>query len=228
MKERSNDLSPERQAAVAHALGVGAVKYADLSTERAAATSSTGTGCWPSKATPGPYLQYAHARVRSIFRRAGVAPPPPGAVPLLGEPQERALALHLLGFAAAVEVTAEILQPVQALHLSVRARHLVHHVLRGLPGAGGRRGGARLEARAVRPHGTGVGARALPAGYRGARPDVTGARPAPILCPARQVRAGGGSHERTPQCRITRCAPRALTQCKQHDEELTRSRSDMD
>ena len=35
MKERSNDLSPERQAAVAHALGVGAVKYADLSTERA-------------------------------------------------------------------------------------------------------------------------------------------------------------------------------------------------
>jgi len=40
-----------------------------------------------------------------------VAPPPPGAVPVLGEPQERALALQLLGFAAAVEATATTCSP---------------------------------------------------------------------------------------------------------------------
>jgi arginyl-tRNA synthetase len=40
-----------------------------------------------------------------------VAPPDPGAVPQLGEPPERALALQLLGFAAAVEAAAETCSP---------------------------------------------------------------------------------------------------------------------
>ena len=111
MKERSSDLSPERQAAVAHALGIGAVKYADLSTERARDYIFDWDRMLAFEGDTGPYLQYAHARIRSIFRRAGVAPPAPGAVPLLGEPQERALALHLLGFAAAVEATAETCSP---------------------------------------------------------------------------------------------------------------------
>ena len=111
MKERSSDLSPERQAAVAHALGIGAVKYADLSTERARDYVFDWDRMLAFEGDTGPYLQYAHARVRSIFRRAGVAPPAPGAAPLLGEPQERALALQLLGFAAAVEATAETCSP---------------------------------------------------------------------------------------------------------------------
>ena len=96
---------------MAHALGVGAVKYADLSTERARDYVFDWDRMLAFEGDTGPYLQYAHARVRSIFRRAGVAPPAPGAVPLLGEPQERALALHLLGFAAAVEATAETCSP---------------------------------------------------------------------------------------------------------------------
>ena len=111
MKERSSDLSPERQAAVAHALGIGAVKYADLSTERMRDYVFDWDRMLAFEGDTGPYLQYAHARIRSIFRRAGVAPPAPGAVPLLGEPQERALALQLLGFAAAVEATAETCSP---------------------------------------------------------------------------------------------------------------------
>ena len=111
MKERSNDLTPERQVAVAHTLGVGAVKYADLSTERARGYVFDWDRMLAFEGDTGPYLQYAHARVRSIFRRAGVAPPAPGTAPLLGEPQERALALQLLGFAAAVEATAETWSP---------------------------------------------------------------------------------------------------------------------
>jgi arginyl-tRNA synthetase len=111
MKERSSDLSPERQAEVARALGIGAVKYADLSTERTRDYVFDWDRMLAFEGDTGPYLQYAHARIRSIFRRAGVAPPAPGAVPRLGEPPERALALHLLGFAAAVEAVAETCSP---------------------------------------------------------------------------------------------------------------------
>jgi arginyl-tRNA synthetase len=113
MKERASDLSPERQAAVAHALGVGAVKYADLSTERVRDYVFDWDRMLAFEGDTGPYLQYAHARIRSIFRRAAMAPPAPGAVPVLGEPPERALALQLLGFAAAVEATAESCSPAK-------------------------------------------------------------------------------------------------------------------
>jgi arginyl-tRNA synthetase len=61
-----------------------------------------------------PYLQYAHARIHSIFRRAGeagIAAPAPGVEIHLQDPAERALALELLGFEAAVRSVAESLQP---------------------------------------------------------------------------------------------------------------------
>jgi arginyl-tRNA synthetase len=111
MKERSSELSPEDQAAVAHALGIGAVKYGDLSTERIRDYVFDWDRMLAFEGDTGPYLQYAHARIRSIFRRAQVAPPEPGAVPLLDEPPERALALQLLRFAGAVEATAETYSP---------------------------------------------------------------------------------------------------------------------
>ena len=143
LKERSSDLSPERQAAVARALGIGAVKYADLSTERMRDYVFDWDRMLAFEGDTGPYLQYAHARIRSIFRRAGVAPPAPGAVPLLGEPPERALALQLLGFAAAVEATAETCSPSKLCTYLFELATSFTGVLRGLPGAGRRRGGAR-------------------------------------------------------------------------------------
>jgi arginyl-tRNA synthetase len=61
----------------------------------------------------GPYLQYAHARVRSIFRRAEVPPPARDTRPLVHQPEERALAMQLLGFSEAVEATAEAYSPAK-------------------------------------------------------------------------------------------------------------------
>ena len=107
MKDRDSELAPEEQVTVAHALGVGAVKYADLSTERMRDYVFDWDRMLAFEGNAGPYLQYAHARIRSIFRRAGVAPPDPGIPMLLDEPQERALALQLLGFSEAVQATAE-------------------------------------------------------------------------------------------------------------------------
>jgi arginyl-tRNA synthetase len=62
----------------------------------------------------GPYLQYAHARIHSIFRKAqeaGVAAATAQAPVALAEPAERALALELLGFGAAVLESADTLKP---------------------------------------------------------------------------------------------------------------------
>ena len=111
LKERSSDLTPERQAAVARALGIGAVKYADLSTERIRDYVFDWERMLAFEGDTGPYLQYAHARIRSIFRRGEVDPPAPGAVPIIGERHERALVLQLLRFAGAVEATADTLSP---------------------------------------------------------------------------------------------------------------------
>ena len=111
LTERGSELPPERQAAIAHALGIGAVKYADLSTERTRDYVFDYDRMLAAEGNTGPYLQYAHARIRSIFRRAEVDPPAPGRPPRLDEPQERALALQLLRFAAAVEATVETCSP---------------------------------------------------------------------------------------------------------------------
>jgi arginyl-tRNA synthetase len=111
MKDRASDLSVEEQAAVAHALGVGAVKYADLSTERMRDYVFDWDRMLAFEGNTGPYLQYANARIRSIFRRAGVTPPEPGTPVTLGEPQERALALQLLRFGEAAQAAADASSP---------------------------------------------------------------------------------------------------------------------
>ena len=111
LKQRDSDLPPERQQAVAHALGIGAVKYADLSTERMRDYVFDWDRMLAFEGNTGPYLQYAHARIRSIFRRGESAPPPLGGTPLLGAPEERALALQVLRFPEAVEAVAEGYSP---------------------------------------------------------------------------------------------------------------------
>ena len=182
MKERSSDLSPERQAAVAHALGIGAVKYGDLSTERVRDYVFDWDRMLAFEGDTGPYLQYAHARIRSIFRRAQVAPPAPGALPLLGEPPGARARPAAAGLRGGGRGDGGDLQPVEALHLPLRAGHLVHRLLRGLPGAGRRRGGAHVAARAVRPHGAGCsswGSRCS-ASRRPSRCDRGGAGPYPL------------------------------------------------
>jgi arginyl-tRNA synthetase len=113
MKERGSDPSSGRRDTVARALGIGAVKYADLSTERQRDYVFDWDRMLAFEGNTGPYLQYAHARIRSIFRRGETAPPPPGTVPLLGQGPERALALQLLRFPEAVEATADTYSPAK-------------------------------------------------------------------------------------------------------------------
>ncbi|GAA3342878.1 arginine--tRNA ligase [Amorphoplanes nipponensis] len=91
--DRAAALAPS--AEVARAVGVGAVKYADLSGDRMSDYVFDWDRMLALTGNTGPYLQYAYARTRAILRKAQTAPGPV----LITAPAERALALELLGFA---------------------------------------------------------------------------------------------------------------------------------
>ena len=95
--EKNPDLDDDERAAVARAVGIGAVKYADLSTDRVRDYVFDWDRMLSFDGNTAPYLQYAHARIRSIFRRAGVDPSTvdPSVIALV-EPAERELALRIL------------------------------------------------------------------------------------------------------------------------------------
>ncbi len=108
-------LDAAEAAEVGRAVGVGAVKYADLSTDRNRDYVFDWDRMLSLDGNTAPYLQYAYARIRSIFRRAGAVPPPATSVPppatsvpppatsvRLTDPAERTLAIELTGFATVV------------------------------------------------------------------------------------------------------------------------------
>lgn len=106
--EKNPDLDGDERASVARAVGVGALKYADLSSERVKDYTFDPERMVAFEGNTGPYLQYAHARIKSVFRRAETTPESVlGAPVTLGEPQEHALAIALLGFSEAVEAVAD-------------------------------------------------------------------------------------------------------------------------
>ena len=109
IKDRYDD--PEQRAQIADSVGIGALKYADLSVARDSSYVLDFDRMLALTGNTGPYLQYATARIRSIFARAGLDPDSVSGPILAGEPAERALALRLLGFDAAVTQTADTVEP---------------------------------------------------------------------------------------------------------------------
>jgi arginyl-tRNA synthetase len=104
---------PGELDAVAEAVGIGAVKYADLSTARESAYVFDWDRMISFRGNTGPYLQYATARIRSIFRRAGADADPAirGSRVAVAAGPERALALKLLGFGATLTGVGETAEP---------------------------------------------------------------------------------------------------------------------
>ncbi|MGF1467989.1 MAG: arginine--tRNA ligase [Sandaracinaceae bacterium] len=101
-------LDPEVAAELAPAVGVGAVKYADLGQNR----TSNYTFDWDKlvafSGNAGPYLQYAHARCSSILRRGEVDPATIDVDALdVGTPAEATLGRRLLRFPDVVHQAAE-------------------------------------------------------------------------------------------------------------------------
>ena len=126
------ELTEEERAATARQVGIGAVKYADLSVGHDTEYVFDFDRMLALSGNTGPYVQYAAARIRSILRKAGVLEQHtaagtdaagfdasgtdsdggiPATVIAVVEPAERALALHLLEYGATLHKVREVLEP---------------------------------------------------------------------------------------------------------------------
>jgi arginyl-tRNA synthetase len=102
-------LSEEERATLAPQVGIGAVKYADLSVAHDSEYVFDLDRMVALNGNTSRYLQYAVARTRSVLRKAEVAP---GAGPVVvTEPEERALVLALLDFGDVVGEVGRELEP---------------------------------------------------------------------------------------------------------------------
>lgn len=106
--EKQPDLPEDRRRAIAHAVGIGGVKYGDLSKDRVSDYVFSFDKMLALDGNTAPYLQYAHARIRSIFRKAGNAEL--GQI-LLESPFELALAKHILRLGEMIDLAARELKP---------------------------------------------------------------------------------------------------------------------
>jgi arginyl-tRNA synthetase len=108
--EKNPELSQDKRRAIAHAVGIGAIKYADLSKDRVSDYVFSWDQMLSFEGNTAPYLQNAYVRIRSIFRKAGVAPDPQSPIKL-DAPHEQALAKHVLRFGEIIELVARELKP---------------------------------------------------------------------------------------------------------------------
>ncbi|WP_307795974.1 arginine--tRNA ligase [Amycolatopsis sp. 195334CR] len=108
--EKNPERAPAELDRIAEQAGIGAVKYADLSTSRLRDYTFDVDRMVALTGNTGVYLQYAHARIRSILRNAGDTEPVVDAsVPLT--PPERTLALELDAYASTLVDVGTTLEP---------------------------------------------------------------------------------------------------------------------
>ena len=108
---RGVDLDETARTALALDIARAAIKYADLSSERQRDYIFDLDRMLAFEGDTGPYLQYAHARLRSIFRRLATPWSRHVTTFALGSDAERSLALGLLGFPEAFDLALESFQP---------------------------------------------------------------------------------------------------------------------
>ena len=96
IKEKNPDYSGEQLDTIARKVGIGAVKFADLSKNRTSDYVFNWKTMLSFEGATAPYLQYAYSRIQSIFAKAGVAQDNLISGFAIEAPQEKALALKLL------------------------------------------------------------------------------------------------------------------------------------
>ncbi|HEY2568524.1 MAG TPA: arginine--tRNA ligase [Candidatus Udaeobacter sp.] len=101
IEEKNPDLSEAEKVDIAHKIGIGAVKYADLSQYRMTDYVFSWDKMLSLQGNTAPYLQNAYVRVRSIFRKGGESAPKIERL-ILRDPAEINLAKRLCQFAEIV------------------------------------------------------------------------------------------------------------------------------
>ena len=100
------DADAAERAAIARAVGIGAVKYADLSKNRSSDYVFDWDRMLAFEGNTAPYLQYAYARIRSLFRRGAIDPESLEGAARPEAPAERALAVVLVRFEEVLDQVA--------------------------------------------------------------------------------------------------------------------------
>ena len=108
---RDRYADPVLRQQIAESVGVGALKYGDLSVARDSSYVLDFDRLLALTGNTGPYLQYATARIRSIFHKAGRDPAAVTGPVAVAEPAERALALSLLGLSRALGDVSAAAEP---------------------------------------------------------------------------------------------------------------------
>jgi arginyl-tRNA synthetase len=112
VSEKNPELPEAHRQEIARVVGLGSVKYADLLPNRQSDYIFSWDKMLALQGNTAPYLQYAYARIQSIFRKAEVAV---AQLPIdslkLEAAEEIALARHLLNFGLALEAVADEYRP---------------------------------------------------------------------------------------------------------------------
>ena len=111
--EKSAELPEAQQREIARVVGIGAVKYADLLPNRQSDYIFSWDKMLALQGNTAPYLLYAYARIKSIFRKSesGSSLATRHSSLTLVAPEEITLANHLLNFGITLEAVAEELRP---------------------------------------------------------------------------------------------------------------------
>ena len=107
VRDKNPDLDDQALRTIAHAVGIGAVKYADLSKNRSSDYIFNFEQMLSFEGNTAPYLLYAYTRVASVFRKAGLDMADVNGDFLLQEEAEQALAARLVQFGEVLEGVAE-------------------------------------------------------------------------------------------------------------------------
>jgi arginyl-tRNA synthetase len=107
VQSKNPDIDDAELANLAETIGIGAVKYADLSKNRTSDYVFDWDQMLSFDGNTAPYLQYAYSRTRSIFTRGGIDPCTlPDHVVSVDEP-ERRLAVAIAGYQDLLEQVAQ-------------------------------------------------------------------------------------------------------------------------
>jgi len=113
VSDKNPDLPELQRREIARVVGIGAVKYADLLPNRQSDYVFSWDKMLALQGNTAPYLQYAYARIRSIFRKgSGVGTEAKADTSIhLATSHEIALAKHLLRFGLVLDAVAEDYRP---------------------------------------------------------------------------------------------------------------------
>jgi arginyl-tRNA synthetase len=116
-KPNGPELSPDERKKIAEAVGIGALKYADLSQNRTSDYVFDYDKMLAMSGNTATYMQYAHARIRGIFikgqKQLGGSASTSAAVITVSHPAERSLALAALQLAEAIDLVLADYRPNQ-------------------------------------------------------------------------------------------------------------------